>query len=172
MTAYELEGLSRSVLPFPLLELNKDLHCSRRNKPWISSRTLIQIRTEILKCASATFSINYWVSKWWWFVIIPSSLLTIVCFPPKKLCSWFKAEREETSHYQTAFWFHSCLCMWETALSSLITSPATTQRVVTLKCPSEHCSTWARAAHSETGNGAGMKQYRACTTTLHPDGVF
>lgn len=84
MTAYELEGLSISeVPPFPLLELNKDLHCSRRNKPWISSRALIHIRTEILKHASATFSINYWVSKWWWFVIFLSSLLTIACFPPK-----------------------------------------------------------------------------------------
>lgn len=84
MTAYELEGLRISeVLCFPFLELNKDLHCSKRNKPWISSRALIHIRIEILKHASVTFSINYWVSKWWWFVIFPSSLLTIACFPPK-----------------------------------------------------------------------------------------
>lgn len=64
-TAYEFEGLSTSeALPFLFLELNKDLHCSKRNKVWGTSRALIHIKIEILKDASVTFSINYWFCKW------------------------------------------------------------------------------------------------------------
>lgn len=72
-------------------------------------------------------------------------------FSSTKLCSWFKTEREETQHCQTAFSFHSCQCIWETVLFSLITLSATTQKVMTFKCPSGNCSTWARSAYSETG---------------------
>lgn len=64
MTAYELEGLSTSeVLPVLFLELNKDLHCSKRNKVWVTSRALIHITIDILKNASVTFSINYCFCK-------------------------------------------------------------------------------------------------------------
>lgn len=152
MTAYELEGLSISeVLPFPLLELNKDLHCSKRNKPWITSRALIHIRIEILKHASVTFSINYWVSKWWWFVIFPSSLLTIACFPPQNYVPDLKQRGRRLNTVKQLSHFHSCQCIWETVLFSPITLSATTQNVMTFKCPSGKCSTWARSAYSETG---------------------
>lgn len=153
MTAYELEGLSISeVLPFPLLELNKDLHCSRRNKPWITSRALLHIRTEILKCTSVTFSINYWVSKWWWFVIFPYSLLTIVCFPPKNYVPDLKQRGRRLNIVKQL----SDLTVVSVCGKQPFSPWSLCQqqhRVMTLKWPSGNCSTWARAAYSETGQG-------------------
>lgn len=174
MTAYELEGLSVSeVLPFPFLELNKDLHCSKRNKPWVTSRALIHIRTEILKHASVTFSINYWVSKWWWFDILPSSLLTIACFPPKNYVPVLKqrGRRLNTAKQLSDFTVFS-VCGKHT-LFSLITLSATTQRVISSQLqlpegvkPEQGLPQW------NWGTGQGWNDHRACTMTLHPDRVL
>lgn len=152
MTAYELEGLSVSeVLPFPFLELNKDLHCSKRNKPWVTSRALIHIRTEILKHASVTFSINYWVSKWWWFDILPSSLLTIACFPPKNYVPVLKqrGRRLNTAKQLSDFTVFS-VCGKHT-LFSLITLSATTQRVISSQLQLPEGVKPEQGCHSETG---------------------
>lgn len=162
MTAYELEGLSISeVLPFPLLELNKDLHCSKRNKPWITSRALIHIRIEILKHASVTFSINYWVSKWWWFVIFPSSLLTIACFPAQNYVPDLKQRGrrlntvKQLSHFTVVSAFgkqsfsHWSLCQqqhkkwWHLSVPQVTAVPERGLPTVKL------------------GNGAGMKQVQS-----------